>query len=153
MFVEGMLTMFKERINKFGKDAIISSAEIIISSYNAYMAASFGDAYHKRKERDGSFVAIAYVPMNSGAHHIHYLIQAGKVYDGTAWIFTDIKNAIRSIKRIKKDAVIRTLDDQQITQLITKEKMESAQLIEASRNFNQGNRSDLIKILNNGDDK
>ena len=91
--------------------------------------------------------------MNSSAHHIHYLIQAGKVYDGTAWIFTDIKNAIRSIKRIKKDAVIRTLDDQQITQLITKEKMESAQLIEASRNFNQGNRSDLIKILNNGDDK
>ncbi|ENV43244.1 hypothetical protein [Acinetobacter schindleri] len=145
--------MFKERINKFGKDAIISSAEIIISSYNAYMAASFGDAYHKRKERDGSFVAIAYVPMNSGAHHIHYLIQAGKAYDGTAWIFTDIKNAIRSIKRIKKDAVIRTLDDQQITQLIAKEKMESAQLIEASRNFNQGNRSDLIKILNNGDDK
>lgn len=142
--------MFKERINKFGKDAIISSAEIIISSYNAYMAASFGDAYHKRKERDGSFVAIAYVPMNSGAHHIHYLIQAGKAYDGTAWIFTDIKNAIRSIKRIKKDAVIRTLDDQQITQLIAKEKMESAQLIEASRNFNQGNRSDLIKILNNG---
>ncbi len=117
------------------------------------MAASFGDAYHKRKERDGSFVAIAYVPMNSGAHHIHYLIQAGKAYDGTAWIFTDIKNAIRSIKRIKKDAVIRTLDDQQITQLIAKEKMESAQLIEASRNFNQGNRSDLIKILNNGDDK
>lgn len=145
--------MFKERINKFGKDAIISSAEIIISSYNAYMAASFGDAYHKRKERDGSFVAIAYVPMNSGAHHIHYLIQAGKAYDGTVWIFTDIKNAIRSIKRIKKDAVIRTLDDQQITQLIAKEKMESAQLIEASRNFNQGNRSDLIKILNNGDDK
>ena len=145
--------MFKERINKFGKDAIISSAEIIISSYNAYMAASFGDAYHKRKERDGSFVAIAYVPMNSGAHHIHYLIQAGKAYDGTAWIFTDIKNAIRSIKRIKKDAVIRTLDDQQITQLITKEKMESAQFIQASRNFNQGNRSDLIKILNNGDDK
>lgn len=145
--------MFKERINKFGKDAIISSAEIIISSYNAYMAASFGDAYHKRKERDGSFVAIAYVPMNSGAHHIHYLIQAGKAYDGTAWIFTDIKNAIRSIKRIKKDAVIRTLNDQQITQLIAKEKMESAQLIEASRNFNQGNRSDLIKILNNGDDK
>ena len=93
--------MFKERINKFGKDAIISSAEIIISSYNAYMAASFGEGYYKRKERDGSYVAVAYVPMNSSAHHIHYLIQAGKAYDGTAWIFTDIKNAIRSIKRIK----------------------------------------------------
>lgn len=135
------------RINQFGKDAIVSSSQIVIAAYNAYMKAKYDDNYIPRKERDGFFVAIAYVQMRNSIHQIHYFIQAGKQHDGSAWIFTDIKNAIRSIKRIKKDAVIHILNDEEITQLIAKEKLESERLVEASRKLNTGDKADLINLL------
>lgn len=134
-----MLTMFKERINKLGRQQIESAKEIIICKDNPYFVARFGD-------KQSLFNPDPYIALVIYQNNNNSLVSAG---DFSHWRFLDLKNAVRSIKRINKNVPISIYSDEQIIKFVATEKAESIAFMDAVKKFNQGEKDELIQILNN----
>lgn len=129
--------MFKERINKLGRQQIESAREIIICKDNPYFIAKFGE--RKSSFHPDSFIAIViYNNINNS------LVSAGSFGH---WRFYDLKNGIRSIKRINKDVPIKIYSNDEIIKFVEIEKAESKAFMSAVRKFNNGEKGDLINML------
>lgn len=129
--------MIKERINKLGRQQIESAKEIIICNRNAYSIARLGD----NVPLVDPSALVALVIFNNGNNQ---LVMAG---DFCTWQFDDLKNGVRSIKRINKNVPISIYSDEQIIKFVATEKANSIAFMDAVKKFNQGEKSDLISIL------
>lgn len=129
--------MFKERINKLGKEQIQSAKEIIICKDNAYFVAKFGE--QQSRFNPDPFIAIVIYKNNNNS-----LVNAGEF---AHWRFLDLKNGVRSIKRINKDLKISIYSDDEITKFVAIEKAERMAFMDAVKNFNDGNKADLINLI------
>lgn len=133
----GIPTVFKERINKIGRQQIESAREIIICKDNPYFIAKFGEK-QSRFDPD-PFIAIVIYNNNNNS-----LVSAGSF---AHWRFQDLKNGIRSIKRINKDVPINIYSNDEIIKFVGIEKAESKAFMSAVRKFNKGEKGDLIALL------
>ena len=131
------LTKFKERISKRGRDQLENAKEVIICKNNAYFVAKYGN-------KQSRFDPDPYIAMVIYKNNRNDLVAAGEL--GT-WRFTELKNGIRSIKRINKNIPIQVFSDLEIEKFIAVEKIKDAEFMDAVRKFNKGDRGDLIAIL------
>lgn len=130
--------MFRERINKLGKEQIQVAHKIIISNDNPYFVAKFGN----KQSRFSPDPYIAIVVYENGANS---LVSAGN--DLGHWRFLNLKNGIKSIRRINKNVPIHVYSEEEITKFVVTEKAENQAFLEAARKFNAGEKKDLIEIL------
>ena len=131
------MTMFKERINQRGRGQIENAKEIIICKDNAYFVAKYG-------EKQSLFDTDPFIALVIYKNNMNDLVAAGEL--GT-WRFTELKNGIRSIKRINKNVSIKVFSDSEIEKFIAIEKVKDVEFMEAVQKFNKGDRGDLIAIL------
>jgi len=129
--------MFKERINQRGRGQIENAKEVIICKDNAYFVAKFGN-------KQSRFDPDPYIALVIYKNNVNDLVAAGEL--GT-WRFTELKNGIRSIKRINKNVPVKVFSDLEIEKFIAVEKVKDAEFMDAVQKFNKGDRGDLIAIL------
>lgn len=130
------MTDNKMRINQIGKSLIQGADKIIICNFACYSTEKLNTASKLDKN--------AYIALVLKAGSYSQPVYAGNL---RYWVFNDIKNAIRSIKRIRKDVPISVFSDDEITKLVLSEKLEMDEFLEAARKFNAGEKTDLIEIL------
>ena len=129
--------MFKERINQRGRGQIENAKEVIICKDNAYFVAKFGN-------KQSRFDPDPYIALVIYKNNINDLVAAGEL---GFWRFTELKNGIRSIKRINKNVPVKVFSDLEIEKFIAVEKVKDAEFMDAVQKFNKGDRGDLIAIL------
>lgn len=134
--------MFKERINQRGRGQIENAKEVIICKNNAYFVAKYGN--NKYGNKQSRFDPDPYIALVIYKNNINDLVAAGEL---GFWRFTELKNGIRSIKRINKNIPIKVFTDFEIEKFIAVEKVKDAEFMDAVRKFNKGDRGDLIAIL------
>lgn len=130
--------MLNTRINKMGKQQIQAAEKIIICHDNPYFVAMYGN-------RQSRFDPDPYIALAFFKNGFRNLVSAGT--DPSYWHFDNLKNGIRSIKRLNKDVPIFVYSDDEITKFVEIEKAEHKAFIEASRKFKAGDRTDLINLL------
>ncbi len=129
--------MFKERINQRGRGQIENAKEVIICKDNAYFVAKFGN-------KQSRFDPDPYIALVIYKNNINDLVAAGEL---GFWRFTELKNGIRSIKRINKNVPVKVFSDFEIEKFIAVEKVKDAEFMDAVQKFNKGDRGDLIAML------
>lgn len=129
--------MFKERINQRGRGQIENAKEVIICKDNAYFVAKYGN-------KQSRFDPDPYIALVIYKNNINDLVAAGEL---GFWRFTELKNGIRSIKRINKNVPVKVFSDLEIEKFIAVEKVKDAEFMDAVQKFNKGDRGDLIAIL------
>lgn len=129
--------MFKERINQRGRGQIENAKEVIICKDNAYFVAKYGN-------KQSRFDPDPYIALVIYKNNINDLVAAGEL---GFWRFTELKNGIRSIKRINKNVPVKVFSDFEIEKFIAVEKVKDAEFMDAVQKFNKGDRGDLIAML------
>ena len=130
--------MYKfERINKLDRQQIESAKEIIICKDNTYFTAKYGAK--QSRFNDDPYIAIAIYKNNNNS-----LIDAGEF---AHWRFLDLKNGVRSIRRINKDVIINIYSDDEIIKFVETENAEREALMSAVRKFNEGDKSPLLSLF------
>ena len=129
--------MNNNRISKLGREQIESAKEIIICKSTPYYVAKLGkDAPTSDRDR--------YIALAVFTNGLNQTIYSGELQ---TWKFDDLKNGIRSIKRINNKVSIRIYSDDDILRFVAAENAERTAFIEAARKFNNGDKSELINLL------
>lgn len=129
--------MHIERINKLGKSQIEAASEVIICKDHAYFIAKFGD---KQRFNPDPFIALVVYKNNN-----YSLVSAGKNLG--YWKFSNLNNAVKSIKRINKTVKIKIFSDEEIASYVEHQRQEVAKFMNAVKRYISGDPDQLIKIL------